>query len=72
MESNHLWQDHRNGLSKHDSLGFDTTNTPSSDSKTVDHGGVRVCSHDRVWVEHVLSVEYDFSEVFKVYLMNNT
>ena len=46
VEANDLRKHHGDGLSKHDSLSLDTTDTPTSDSKTVDHGCVRVSAND--------------------------
>ena len=46
VEANDLRKHHGDGLSKHDSLSLYTTNTPSCDAKTVDHGRMRVSSND--------------------------
>ena len=46
VETDNLRKHHGDGLSKHDSLSLDTTDTPTSDSKTVDHGCVRVSAND--------------------------
>ena len=72
VETDDLWQDHRDGLSKHDSLSLDTTDTPAGDTETVDHGRVRVSADDGVWVEKVVTVEDNTSEVLEVDLMDDT
>ena len=46
VETDNLRKHHGDSLSKHDSLSLDTTDTPTSDSKTVDHGCVRVSAND--------------------------
>ena len=45
VETDDLRKHHGDGLSKHDSLSLDTTDTPTSDSKTVNHGCVRVSAN---------------------------
>ena len=72
MEADNLRQNHGNGLAEHDSFGFNATDTPASDTETVDHGSVRVCADDGVWVQHVVAVEDDTGEVLQVHLMDNT
>jgi len=71
-ESDNLGKDHGDGLTEHDSLGFNTTDTPSGNSETINHSGVRVSSDDGVGVEESISVEDDASEVLQVDLMDNT
>lgn len=71
-ESDNLGKDHGDCLTKHDSLGFNATNTPSGNSETINHSGVRVSSDDGVWVEKSVSVENDACEVLQVDLMDNT
>mmetsp|Transcript_68522 Transcript_68522/g.79819 ORF Transcript_68522/g.79819 Transcript_68522/m.79819 type:complete len:344 (+) Transcript_68522:358-1389(+) len=44
LETNDFRQDHGNSLSEHDRLGFNTSNTPTDNTETIDHGGVRVSS----------------------------
>ena len=46
VETDHLREHHGDGLSEHDSLGLDTTDTPASDTKTVNHGRVIVSADD--------------------------
>lgn len=72
-ETNDFRQDHGDALSEHDSFGFDTTDTPTEDTKTVDHGSMGVSTDDGVRIEDVLFiVEDDSSQVFQVDLMDNT
>ena len=70
--SNDLGEDHGNLLAKHDRLSFNTADTPSNNTKAINHGGVRVGSHDRVGVEQSFVVEDNTSEPFEVDLMDNT
>jgi len=71
-ESNDLGKHHGDGLSEHDSFGFDTTDTPSGNTESVNHGGVGVSSDDGVGVEEVVSVHDNTSEVLEVDLMDDT
>jgi hypothetical protein len=70
--SDDFGKDHGDGLTKHDSFGFNTTNTPTGNTETVDHGSVRVSTDDGIGVEHVLTVHNNASEVLKVDLMDDT
>lgn len=45
--------------------------TPAKDSQAVDHGGVRVCPHQAVWVEQTIVVEDHPSQVLQVHLVND-
>ena len=46
FESDNFRQDHGYGLTKHDSLSFDSSDSPSGNTQSVDHGGVRIGSDD--------------------------
>jgi hypothetical protein len=73
LETDHLGQDHGNGFSEHDSLSFDSADTPSGHSEPIDHGGVGVGTDTRVGVQHLLFVLHDHSgQVLKVDLMDDT
>ncbi len=50
LESDNLRKDHGNDLTKHDSLSFNTTDTPASNTKTIYHSGVRVSADNGVGV----------------------
>jgi hypothetical protein len=71
-EANNLWQHHGNGLTEHDRLCLNTTDSPSGNTEAIDHGGVRVSSNDRIVVEQAIAIEDDASEVLKVDLMHDT
>lgn len=71
-ESDNLGKYHGDGLSEHDSLSFDTTDTPSGNTETVNHSSVGIGSDDGVRVEEVVSVHDDTSEVLQVDLMDDT
>lgn len=72
LETDNLRKDHRDNFTEHDSLSFDTTDTPAGNTETVDHGSVRVSADNGVGVEEAILVEDNTSEVFKVDLMHNT
>lgn len=72
LESDDFRKNHGNGFSEHDGLTFDTTDTPTNDTETVDHGSVGVSSDDGVGIQDVFVVEDDSGEVFKVDLMADT
>lgn len=44
LESDNFGENHGDWLSEHDGFTFDTTDTPTDDTETIDHGGVRVSS----------------------------
>jgi len=70
--SDHFRQHHRDGLAQHHSLGLNTADTPTRHTKTVDHGRVRVRTHQRVGVQHAVVLEHDAREVLQVHLVHNT
>lgn len=72
LEADNLGEHHRDLLTKHDRLGFNTADTPSDDTKAIDHGCVRVSSDHRVGVKHTVLLEDDTSEPLQVDLMDNT
>lgn len=55
-------------LTKHCSFCFNTSNTPTSNSKPIDHSGVGICSDNTIRIEQAFPVEDDSSEVFKIHL----
>lgn len=72
-ETDNFGKDHGNGLTEHDCLGFNTSHSPSNHTETIDHGGVRVSSDNRVRVDNALAVfEDDSGEVLEVDLMDDT
>jgi len=71
-EADNFRQDHGDGLTKHDGLSFESTNTPTSNTKTVDHGGVGISSDNRVVVEEAITSEDDSCKIFEIDLMDNT
>lgn len=71
-ETNDLWQDHGNCLTKHNRFSFNTADTPANNTESIDHGCVGVCAHHRIVVEEPVSLEDDSGKVLEVDLMNNT
>ena len=72
MEANDLGQDHGDRLTEHDCLRLNTTDAPTRDTESIDHGRVRVSADDGVRVEHVVAVEDDARQVLQVHLVHNT
>ncbi len=72
FEPNNLGKNHRDLLAKHDRLGFNSANTPSNDTKAIDHGCVGVSSDNRVGVKHTVLLEDNTSEPLEVDLMDDT
>jgi hypothetical protein len=72
-ENNDLREDHRDDFTEHDSLSFDTTDTPAGNTETVDHSGVGVGTDNGIRVQDsILVVENDTGQILKIDLMNNT
>mmetsp|Transcript_413 Transcript_413/g.467 ORF Transcript_413/g.467 Transcript_413/m.467 type:complete len:363 (-) Transcript_413:119-1207(-) len=72
IETNNLRQDHGDGLSEHDSFGFDTSNSPSGNTETVDHGGVTVSTDQGIGIQEVFVIENNSGKIFQVDLMDDT
>mmetsp|Transcript_2208 Transcript_2208/g.5228 ORF Transcript_2208/g.5228 Transcript_2208/m.5228 type:complete len:373 (-) Transcript_2208:195-1313(-) len=71
-EAYHLRQHHADGLSQKSGLCFDTTNTPTDNTETIDHGGVRVGTDHTVRIEKTILVEDRVRQILEVHLMNDT
>jgi len=71
-EADDLGEDHGDLLAEHDRLGFDASDTPSDDTKSVDHSGVRVSADKRIGVKNAIFFEDNASKPFQVDLMDNT
>mmetsp|Transcript_29364 Transcript_29364/g.45378 ORF Transcript_29364/g.45378 Transcript_29364/m.45378 type:complete len:202 (+) Transcript_29364:1675-2280(+) len=72
LEPNNLREDHTDLLTTHDSLSLQTSNTPSANTKTVNHRSVRVSSNNGVRVQHTVLVKDRATEKLKIDLMDNT
>lgn len=72
LEANDLREHHRDLLAKHDRLSLDTTDTPTDNTKAIDHSGVRVSTDNGVRVQDTILLEDDTSEILEIHLMNNT
>ena len=66
------------GLAKHAGLGLDAAHSPAHDAQAIDHCGVRVGAHQRVWIDNLLtgvaarrSGQHALGEVLKVNLVDN-
>nr|BAF01941.1 hypothetical protein [Arabidopsis thaliana] len=51
-------------LTKHGSFRFYTANSPSSNTQSINHSGVRVCANNTVWVKKSICVENNSGKVF--------
>jgi hypothetical protein len=71
-ETDNLWADHGDGLTEHNRFSFNTTNTPSGNTKTIDHGGVRVGTNNGAVVKEAISLHDNSGKILKVDLMDNT
>jgi len=58
-------------LTEDGGLCFDSTYTPSDDSDTVDHGGMRIGSYQGVRKSPSVSFDHAFRQIFQVHLVAN-
>jgi hypothetical protein len=72
FKSNDLGEDHRDLLAEHDGFGFDTANTPSYNTKSINHSGVRISSDTGVGHEHAVDIADEVGEPLQIDLMDNT
>ena len=64
MNTNNLWNEEGDGLAEHAGFSFNATNTPANDSKAIDHGGVRVCADEGIWIVGAFFFKHALGEVF--------
>jgi len=76
LETNHLGDEHRNGLAQHRRFGLDTADSPADHTQGVDHGRMGVCPHQGIWIR-----QWSFSrfcqedhrcEVFEIDLVHDS
>lgn len=72
FKSNDLGEDHRDLLAEHDGFSFDTANTPSYNTKSINHSGVRISSDTGVGHEHAVDIADEVGEPLQIDLMDNT
>lgn len=76
LVADHFGQQHRNRLTQHNGLRLNATDAPSHHAQSIDHGRVRVRSHNGVRIQHVLSVgraiKYDASQILQVDLVHDS
>ena len=77
IESNDFRGQEGEGLTEHASLGLNSADAPTNNSKTVNHRGVGVRPNEGVWVGDDGAIrlffrKYTAGEVFEVYLMNDS
>jgi hypothetical protein len=62
-------------LTEHSRFGFDTADTPSDHTQSIDHRGVRVSTYECIWEGEPLLVLYfdhnHFGQIFQVDLVDN-
>ena len=56
MKTNHIWGEHINRLTKHDSFRLNASHTPTQYAEAVNHGRVAIGAHDGVWVVGIWAV----------------
>src|SRR5260370_2145474 len=75
MHSHHFRSEEIDRLAKHTGFGFDPTDSPPDDAKSIDHRGMRIGSHQCVWITNLAfrrgSTEHAVSKVFQIYLMHD-
>src|SRR5579859_3480046 len=75
FESDHLRQEHRDRLAEHAGLGFDSADAPTDDAESVDHGGVRIGTHDGVGIGERWRLpritKHHGGEIFEIYLVHD-
>ncbi len=71
LEANHRRQQHGNGLAEHAGFGFDPAHAPAEHAESVDHGGVRIGSNQRIGVCLSIPAEYHRCQVFEVHLVHD-
>ena len=59
-------------FSQHSCFCFDTPNTPTEDSDTIDHGRVAVCTEHGIRVKLAILFDDDITEEFNIDLVNDT
>ena len=72
LEPDDLRDQHRHRLAEHRGFGLDAADAPPEHAQAVDHRGVAVGAHERVWISDALGVhKHAPGEVFEVHLMAN-
>ena len=72
FEADNLGEHHRDLLSEHDRLSLNASDTPTDDTKTIDHGRVRVSANNRIGIEDTILLEDNPGEPLKVNLVDDT
>lgn len=72
LETDDFRKDHGDGLTQHHGFSLNTANTPTGNTETVNHGGVRISANNGVRVEQVVALHNNAGEVLKVNLMDDT
>src|SRR5690606_5756386 len=60
-----------NRLTQHGGFRFDTAYAPGDHADTVDHGGVAIGAHQRVWIVHIVFLVNAPRQVFQVDLVHD-
>ena len=66
----HFGCQHEDGLADHGGFRFDTAHSPAQHAQTVDHGGMRVGSHQRIGIKGGSIIPNHFGQVFQVDLVD--
>ncbi len=73
LKADNVRDQHRDRLAEHRSFGFDPAHAPSQHPEAVDHGGMRVGTHQRIRIGYPLFIlkftPYRFPQVLEIHLV---
>ena len=70
--TNDVRSEHVDRLAQHYCLCFNATNTPTQDAQSIDHGRVRVGSHEGICQPDAVFLTSNTGQEFEIDLVNNT
>ena len=75
FEADHFWHQHIKRLPEHSGFCFNTADTPTQNSETVDHRGVAIRTHERIRQSDrskvIVAYKDTLRQILKVDLVNN-
>ena len=71
MDADDVGSEEVHRLAEHAGFGFDASDTPRDHADAVDHGGMRICAHERVRIINTVSLMHAASEVFEIDLVHD-
>ena len=76
LEADHVGNQHGKRLAEHGGFGFDTSDAPAEDAQPIDHGRVRIGSHQRIGISGQApvgcAVADHAGQIFEVHLVADT